>query len=102
MSVVSKLRFGSMAIVAAGAGVCAITACFPGEALARPNYMAIFREQYPAYGQVRCGFCHPEPSKRSHTEYSAALKEALGVQNVKDKDAIRSAMREVESKLPAP
>jgi hypothetical protein len=98
--VISKSRLGWMAFAMAGA--CAVGASLTEDAVARPQYQAVFHNQYPAYGQVRCSFCHPEPSKKWHTEYSAALKEALGVKNVKDKDAIRRAMWEVESKLPPP
>lgn len=82
-------------------GACVLVTWPAKLAVARPPYMAVFREKYPDYGKVSCVFCHPASDKRVHTEYSFALKEALGARNVKDRELIRQAMAEVEDKLPA-
>lgn len=82
-------------------GACALITWPAKLAVARPPYMAVFRQEYREYGKISCAFCHPATDKRSHTEYSAALKEALGERNVKDRELIRQAMSEIEDKLPA-
>lgn len=75
----------------------------PNAAHARPLYMTVFREVYPNRDDNRkCNVCHIGTDKRKRNEYGEAVKEALEGTNVKDKEAVKAALKKAEDKLPKP
>jgi len=69
---------------------------------ARPRDQKVWREVYPGkdVSDAKCALCHVGERKSSHTEYGAAVKEALGAKNVMDDEAIKAALKKAEDKLP--
>jgi hypothetical protein len=68
---------------------------------ARPKYLSVFTEFYPARIETaKCAICHPATKKTERSEYGTAVEEALGKKNVKDDDAIKKALKKAEGKLP--
>ena len=72
---------------------------------ARPQYRTAYRQVYPddsQGGTLKCALCHlPKDDDGSRldlkrrTSYGRKLEEALGEKNVKDRDRIREALREI-------
>ena len=88
------------------AGLMVLGFAFPGAAKGRMQYYAEFAEMYAdkkaMFEAMKCGVCHGEKgaNKTKRTEYGEAVGKALGGKNVKDKERIRKALKEAESKLP--
>ena len=87
-------------------GLVVLGFAFPGAAKGRTQYYNEFAEMYAdrkaAFEAMKCGVCHGEKgaNKKTRTEYGEAVDKALGGKNVKDKERIRKALKEAESKLP--
>jgi hypothetical protein len=72
---------------------------------ARPQYRTAYRQVYPEDsrgGTLKCALCHlpkdedgSRPDLKRRTSYGRQLEEALGEKNVKDRDRIREALREI-------
>jgi hypothetical protein len=72
------------------------------QAEARPQYRAEYRKLFPQQGRPKCFVCHlprdsePEkPDLKRRNPYGVRVEEALGEKNVKDREQIRKALREV-------
>jgi hypothetical protein len=88
------------------AGMLALGFAFPGAARGRQQYHTELKAMYPDTKAVidsNCGFCHggeKGSNKKKLNEYATAVGKALGEKNVKDKEKIRKALKEAESKFP--
>ena len=74
------------------------------QAQARPKYRSVFKAAYPkvaSNNKVTCAVCHvamgKKINKKKRNNYGIALAKALGKKNVKKTDAIKKALKKVES-----
>lgn len=90
-----------MRILALAAIVCVVSsAAVSRTAEARPLYLKHFAAEYPeikdAIDKAKCTVCHPVAKKAVQNDYGMALGKALGAKNVKNANAIKDAVKEVE------
>jgi hypothetical protein len=79
----------------AGAVAIVTLAQFSDQALARPQYFKAFAAKYPDFkvdATAKCAYCHKGPDKKVRNDYGVAVGKALGAKNVKDADAIGTAL----------
>jgi len=73
----------------------------PTEVQARSEYMKAFIAKYPDLkekaSKLKCGVCHAK-SKKVRSDYGKELGKALGKPKVKDMDAIKKALTDIEKK----
>ncbi len=78
----------------------------PEPVTARPLYKTVFEDLYrkrlPEKTKVTCSICHPVKSKKKKSKYGKELEKELGEKNVKDRERIREALKNIEDKLPIP
>ena len=76
---------------------------------ARPKYRTVFQKTYPKVAEnnkITCFVCHGKKAdgkmdKEKRNNYGMALKKALGKENVKDEDAIKTGLKKIEKEKSA-
>jgi hypothetical protein len=73
------------------------------QADARQPYFKAFVAKYPDFkgADGKCNICHKGTEKKNRNDYGAAVGKALGAKNVKDVDAINTAL-DTAAKDPSP
>lgn len=78
-----------------------VTGLIADRAEARPKYLAVFMEAYPALkeqvSQVKCQLCHPVQDKKIRTEYATLVGKGLPAKNVAANVVIQKALQAAEA-----